>query len=267
MPRSWSSILRSEVKRYCPYLPSSRIPGRRGDRPRCRELRSARHMPRLGRPVTCSVARTATLRYLIGTSRIRCTVTRYSLCSRRTSTSQDVRFPFGMQFDTLVLQSAVLPKVCYVGRHLGIPGRRDRVVGLIRQRWSQLYTAEQQWFDIFWPACHPEVGDTIPGDPNPEYLSLDPRYLLGRRVVSVNATLNTPTFSSPSDEPDACHLCVEVVGIAAVGLAVRAHAEFLRARVGGSGRAGLRQGRRTPVACSGSVLSRPLRLLLGVLRR
>lgn len=85
--------------------------------------------------------------------------------------SRDVRFPFGLQFETLVLQSVVLPKVCYVGRHLGIPGRRDRVVGLIRQRWSQLYTAEQQWFDIFWPACHPEVGDTIPGDPNPEDLS------------------------------------------------------------------------------------------------
>jgi len=85
--------------------------------------------------------------------------------------SRDVRFPVGLQFETLVLQSAVLPMACYLGRHLGQPGRRDRVVGLIRQGWSRLYSAEQQWFGIFWPACHPEEGDTIPADPNPDDLS------------------------------------------------------------------------------------------------
>jgi hypothetical protein len=47
--------------------------------------------------------------------------------------SRDVRFPFGLQFETLVLQSAVLPKVCYLGRHLGRPERRDRVIGLLRR--------------------------------------------------------------------------------------------------------------------------------------
>jgi hypothetical protein len=50
--------------------------------------------------------------------------------------------PFGMPWETLSLQSTVLPMICYVGRHLGVPGRRERVTKLVRANWSHLYTSE-----------------------------------------------------------------------------------------------------------------------------
>jgi hypothetical protein len=79
--------------------------------------------------------------------------------------------PSAMPFATLSLQSTVIPKVCYVGRHLEVVDLRDRVVELIRSNWAHLYNSEQQWFDIFWPACNPREGDTVPRNPDPKELS------------------------------------------------------------------------------------------------
>jgi len=79
--------------------------------------------------------------------------------------------PFGMPWETLSLQSTVLPMICYLGRHLGVPGRCERVTKMGRENWSHLYTSEQRWFDEFWPECNPERPDRGSAHPDPRALS------------------------------------------------------------------------------------------------
>jgi hypothetical protein len=79
--------------------------------------------------------------------------------------------PFGIAWETLSLQSTVLPMICYLGRHLGVPGRGERVTKMVRENWSHLYTSEQRWFDEFWPECNPERPDRGSAHPDPRALS------------------------------------------------------------------------------------------------
>lgn len=79
--------------------------------------------------------------------------------------------PYGLQWETLALQSRVLPMVCYLGRHLSTPQRRAMVTDAIRSHWSRLYAPEQRWFDENWPACDPGNSATDPAGPDPETLS------------------------------------------------------------------------------------------------
>ncbi|WP_199515492.1 HEAT repeat domain-containing protein [Nucisporomicrobium flavum] len=74
--------------------------------------------------------------------------------------------PYGMAWGTLSLQSTVLAATCYLGRHLGVPGRRERVTALIREHWSRLYTSEHRWFHEFWPECAPAGPSTRPPGPD-----------------------------------------------------------------------------------------------------
>jgi hypothetical protein len=79
--------------------------------------------------------------------------------------------PYGLEWETLALQSRILPLVCYLGRHLGTPQRRAMVTETIRDNWSHLYAAEQRWFDENWPECNPGNSATGSSGPNPETLS------------------------------------------------------------------------------------------------
>jgi hypothetical protein len=79
--------------------------------------------------------------------------------------------PYGLQWETLALQSRVLPMVCYLGRHLDTPQRRAMVTETVRSNWSHLYVPEQRWFDENWPECNPGNSLTGSSGPNPEVLS------------------------------------------------------------------------------------------------
>ena len=79
--------------------------------------------------------------------------------------------PYGLQWETLALQSRILPMVCYLGRHLSTPERRATVTETIRAGWSHLYPPEQRWFDENWPECNPGNPETGSSGPNPETLS------------------------------------------------------------------------------------------------
>ncbi|GAB1646764.1 HEAT repeat domain-containing protein [Krasilnikovia sp. MM14-A1259] len=79
--------------------------------------------------------------------------------------------PFALQWETLSLQSTVLPAICYLGRHLTVAGRRERVTQMVRDNWSRLYTAEQRWFDQFWPECNPGNPERNSGYPDPKALA------------------------------------------------------------------------------------------------
>jgi hypothetical protein len=76
--------------------------------------------------------------------------------------------PWALPWNTLVLQSDVVQMACYLGRHLDVPGRRERVTALIRAYWPHRYDAERRWFDEYWPACNPEGSGT---GPDPQRLS------------------------------------------------------------------------------------------------
>ncbi|GIF20870.1 hypothetical protein BJ973_001223 [Actinoplanes tereljensis] len=96
----------------------------------------------------------------------------------RTAIAEQVPVPpFGLQWKTLALQSEVLPIVCYLGRHLAVPGRRESVTTLIREHWDNLYDAEKRWFGEFWP-------DFAPDGPDPEALSGWARSPLFDRVAA-----------------------------------------------------------------------------------
>jgi hypothetical protein len=68
--------------------------------------------------------------------------------------------PYGLQWETLALQSRIVPMLCYLGRHLSTPERRTTVTELVKENWSHLYAPEQRWFDENWAS-----------GPNPETLS------------------------------------------------------------------------------------------------
>lgn len=79
--------------------------------------------------------------------------------------------PYGLQWETLALQSRILPMVCYLGRHLDTPQRRAMVAETIRSNWSRLYAPEQRWFDENWPECNPGNSLTDSSGPDPKVLS------------------------------------------------------------------------------------------------
>ena len=68
--------------------------------------------------------------------------------------------PQQLQASTLAMQSRVLPTVIYLARTAPdvIPVRDT-----LRRNWHKLYTAEQQWLSLAWPATNPAVPGV--GDP------------------------------------------------------------------------------------------------------